>query len=38
MAVGLKNVTPCVVDWGMRTFYLRRLQEQPPEKEGLTDS
>jgi short-subunit dehydrogenase len=27
MAVGLKNVSPCVVDWGMRTFYLRRLRE-----------
>jgi short-subunit dehydrogenase len=38
MAVSLKNVSPCVVDWGMRTFYLRRLREGPPEKEGLTDS
>jgi len=38
MAVGLKNLSPCVVDWGMRTFYLSRLQEQPSEKEGLTDS
>jgi len=38
MAVGLKNVSPCVVDWGIRNFYLRRLQEHPPEEEGLTDS
>jgi hypothetical protein len=38
MAVGLKNVTPCVVDWGMRTFYLRRLQEHSPEEKGSTDS
>ena len=38
MAVGLKNVSPCVVDWGMRTFYLNRLAEQPSEKEGSTDS
>jgi short-subunit dehydrogenase len=34
MAVGLKNVSPCVVDWGMRTFYLRWLRERPPEEEG----
>jgi len=38
MAVGLKNLSPCVVDWGMRTFYLSRLEERPSEKEGLTDS
>lgn len=38
MAVGLKNLSPCVVDWGMRTFYLSRLQERPSEEEGLTDS
>ena len=38
MAVGLKHVTPWVVDWGMRTFYLRRLEEGPSEKEGPTDS
>jgi short-subunit dehydrogenase len=38
MAVGLKHVTPWVVDWGMRTFYLNRLPEQPPKDEGLTDS
>jgi len=38
MAVGLKNVSPCVVDWGMRTFYLSRLRERPPEEEGLADS
>jgi short-subunit dehydrogenase len=38
MAVGLKNVSPCVVDWGMRTFYLNRLSERPSEKEGPTDS
>jgi short-subunit dehydrogenase len=38
MAVGLKNVSPCVVDWGMRTFYLNRLSERPWEKEGPTDS
>jgi short-subunit dehydrogenase len=36
MAVGLKNVSPCVVDWGMRTFYLSRLREQQPEKEDTT--
>ena len=24
MAVGLKNLSPCVVDWGMRRFYLSR--------------
>ena len=38
MVVGLKNVSPCVVDWGMRTFYLNRLSERPSEKEGSTDS
>jgi short-subunit dehydrogenase len=38
MAVGLKNVSPCVVDWGMRTFYLSRLREGEPEEEGLADS
>ena len=38
MAVGLKNVSPCVVDWGIRNFYLRRLQEHPPEEEGPTGS
>jgi hypothetical protein len=38
MAVGLKNLSPCVVDWGMRRFYLSRLQERPPDEEGLTDS
>jgi len=27
-----------VVDWGMRRFYLSRLQERPPDEEGLTDS
>jgi hypothetical protein len=37
MAVGLKHVTPWVVDWGMRTFYLNRLPEQPPKGEGPTD-
>lgn len=31
MAVGLKNLSPCVIDWGMRTFYLRRVQERPAE-------
>ena len=38
MAVGLKNVSPWVVDWGMRTFYLNRLSERPSEEEGSTDS
>jgi short-subunit dehydrogenase len=38
MAVGLKNLSPCVVDWGMRHFYLSRLQQRPPDEEGLTDS
>jgi short-subunit dehydrogenase len=38
MAVGLKNLSPCVVDWGMRTFYLKRLQEQPPGNDGSVDS
>jgi short-subunit dehydrogenase len=38
MAVGLKHVTPWVVDWGMRTFYLHRLREGSPEKEESTDS
>jgi short-subunit dehydrogenase len=38
MAVGLKNVSPWVVDWGMRTFYLNRLSERPSETEGSTDS
>jgi short-subunit dehydrogenase len=38
MAVGLKNVSPCVVDWGMRTFYLNRLSERPPGKPESTDS
>jgi hypothetical protein len=38
MAVGLKNLSPCVVDWGMRRFYLSHLQERPPDEEGLTDS
>ena len=38
MAVGLKNVSPCVVDWGMRTFYLNRLSQRPSEEEGSTDS
>ena len=38
MAVGLKNVSPCVVDWGMRTFYLSRLRQRSPEEEGLIDS
>jgi hypothetical protein len=33
MAVGLKNVSPCVVDWGMRTFYLSRLREGKLEKD-----
>jgi hypothetical protein len=37
MAVGLKNVSPCVVDWGMRTFYLRRLREPASEKDGSKD-
>jgi len=36
MVVGLKNVSPCVVDWGIRTFYLSRLRERPPEKEDTT--
>jgi len=34
MAVGLKNVSPCVVDWGMRTFYLNRLSERQSEGKG----
>jgi short-subunit dehydrogenase len=37
MAVGLKNVSPCVVDWGMRTFYLRHLREPASEKDGSKD-
>ena len=38
MAVGVKNVSPCVVDWGIRNFYLRRLQKRSPEEEGSTGS
>ncbi len=38
MAAGLKNVSPGLVDWAMRTFYLRRLSERPAGKEGLTGS
>jgi short-subunit dehydrogenase len=38
MAVSLKNVSPGVVDWGMRTFYLNRLRKRSSEKEGPTDS
>jgi len=38
MAVGLKNVSPGVVDWGMRTFYLNRLSKRSSEKEGSTES
>ena len=36
MAVGLKNLSPWVVDWGMRTFYLNRLPERPSEKDRPT--
>ena len=38
MAVGLKNVSPWVVDWGMRTFYLNRLSGRPPGEEGSAES
>jgi len=38
MAVSLKNVSPWVVDWGMRTFYLNRLAERPSKEEGSRDS
>ena len=36
MAVGLKNLSPCMVDWGMRTFYLRRLEERSTEESRVT--
>jgi len=32
MAVSLKNLSPCMVDWGMRTFYLRRAKGWPAEE------
>lgn len=36
MAVSLKNLSPGLVDWGIRTFYLRRLGEGSTEEGGVT--
>lgn len=36
MAVGLKNLSPRMVDWGMRTFYLRRSRDKSTDEGGVT--
>jgi short-subunit dehydrogenase len=36
MAVGLKNISPRMIDWGMRVFYLRRSREKSTDEGGVT--